>query len=175
MRSKKSIAIGACCLCISGAALAGQTVAYTYDALGRLTQSRVTSGTGSGTTQVFQYDNAGNRMQYQVSGVPGQTPVTLSMTTPVVNETVTGATITVNVGPSSATGTLTLTENGQYLGSTWVSGGQASVIIEGLSKGAQTITASYSGDGSYATQTTSFTIRVQDLGWLPAVLNILLQ
>lgn len=175
MKSKNLAAVGASCLCVSGAAFAAQTVTYTYDALGRLTGSQVTSGSGSGTTQVFQYDNAGNRIAYQVSGVPGQTPVTLSMNSPVVNETPTGATVTINVGASSATGTLTLTENGQYLGSTWVSGGQATVDLQGLAKGTQTITASYSGDGTYATQTTTFTINVQDLSWLPAVLNLLLQ
>lgn len=175
MKSKQFFAIGAGCIWAAGVSHASQTVAYTYDALGRLIESQITSGTGSGTTQVFQYDNAGNRTQYEVSGVPGQTSVALTMNSPVVNETVAGAAITVNVGASSATGTVTLTENGQYLGSTWVSGGQATVVLEGLSKGTQTITASYSGDGTYATQTTIFTINVQDLSWLPAVLDLLLK
>lgn len=175
MKPKLPIAIGACCICATGAAHASQTVAYTYDALGRLTESQIQNGTGSGTTQVFHYDDAGNRTQYQVSGVTGQTPVTLSMMSPVVNQTSSGAGITVNLGAPSASGTLTLTENGVFLGATWVSGGKATVIIEGLAKGAQTVTATYSGDGTYATETMTFTINVQDIGWLPAVLNLLLQ
>lgn len=175
MRSHILLTVGAGCICLSGAALASQTVAYTYDALGRLVQSQVQSGTESGTSQTFTYDAAGNRKQYQVSGVTGQTPVSLSLPTTVVNETPMGANITVNLGSSAATGTLTLTENGVFLGSTWVSGGQAAVVLEGLTKGTQTITATYSGDGTYATQTTTFTVNVQNLGWLPAVLNLLLQ
>ena len=55
MKSKTLIAAGAGYMCVSGIALANQTVAYSYDALGRLIQSQVQSGTGSGTTQVFQY------------------------------------------------------------------------------------------------------------------------
>lgn len=175
MNSKKFMAIGAGCICASGAAHASQAVSYTYDALGRLAESQIQSGPGSGTTQVFQYDAAGNRLQYQVSGVTGQTPVILSMNSSIVNETSTGATITVNLGAPSAGGTMTLTENGVFLGSTWVSGGQASVFLQGLAKGVQTITATYSGDGTYATETTTFTVNVQDLSWLPAVLNLLLQ
>ena len=175
MKSKKLLAVGAGCLCASGAALASQTVGYTYDALGRLVESQTQSGPGNGTTQVFTYDAAGNRTLYQVSGVTGRTPVMLTMSNSVVNETSAGATITVNLGAPSAGGTLTLTENGVFLGSTWVSGGQASVVLQGLAKGVQAITATYSGDGTYGSQTTSFTINVQDLSWLPAVLNLLLQ
>lgn len=175
MKSKQWISVGAGCLCASGIAYAGQTVNYTYDALGRLVQAQVQSGPGAGTTEGYSYDAAGNRKQYQVSGAPGQTPVTLSMGNTIVNETSTGATITVNVGSSSASGTLTLTENGVLLGSTWVANGQASVILQGLTKGKQTVTATYSGDDTYAAQTTTFTINVEDLSWLPAVLNLLLQ
>lgn len=175
MKSKQLLAIGAGWICASGAAHATQTLSYTYDPLGRLTQAQITSGTGSGTTQLFQYDNAGNRQEYTVSGVPGQTPVTLSMTSSIVNVTTVGATLTVNVSNASATGTVTFIENGVFLGSTWVANGQASVIIEGLSNGVHTISATYSGDGTYATQTTTFTIRVQNLSWLPAVLDLLLQ
>lgn len=175
MRSKTLIAVGAGCMCVAGAALATQTVAYSYDALGRLIESQVQSGTGSGTTQVFQYDAAGNRTQYQVTGVTGQTAVTLSMSNTAVNEMQAGGAVTVNLGSSAATGTLTLSENGVYLGSTWVSNGQTTIILQGLTKGSQTITATYSGDGTYAPQTMNFTINVQNLSWLPAVLNQLLQ
>lgn len=102
MRSKQLLAIGAGCICASGAAYATQTVTYAYDALGRLTHSQITTGPGSGTAQVFQYDNAGNRQEYTVSGVTGQTPVTLSMASSIVNVTTTGATLAVNVSNAFA-------------------------------------------------------------------------
>jgi hypothetical protein len=56
-----------------------------------------------------------------------------------------------------------------------VTNGQVSINLQGLPKGAHTITASYSGDGTYAAQTTTFTLKVQDLSWLPAILNLLMQ
>ena len=48
MTSVKWIAIGVCCLW-AGAANSSQTVAYTYDALGRLKQAQVRSGPEAGT------------------------------------------------------------------------------------------------------------------------------
>lgn len=177
MKSKMWMTVAAGCLCASGVAYASQTVNYTYDALGRLVQSQIQSGPGSGTVQAFQYDNAGNRKQYTVTGVTGQTAITLSMPSSIVNvmTAAAGATLTVNVSSPSATGTVTFSENGVFLGSAWVTNGQASVVIEGLAMGVHTIAATYSGDGTYATQTTTFTVRVQNLSWLPAVLNLLLQ
>lgn len=174
MRSKTSMAVGAACMWVSGAAIAGQTVTYTYDALGRLSQSQVQSGPETGATRTFSYDGAGNRTQYSVTGATGQTPLALTMGNTVVTETSAGATITVDLGASSASGTLTLTENGVFLGSTWVANGQASLILEGYPPGSHTITATYSGDGTYATQITTFTIKVTNVGWLPGVLNLLL-
>lgn len=170
MKSKKWISVGAGCLCASGVAYAGQTVTYTYDALGRLVQSQTQGGPGNGTTQVFKFDAAGNRTQYQAL-----VEVALSMNSSTVNLTATGANLTVNVSSPSAGGTVTFSESGTVLGSASVANGKASVIIQGLAKGRQTITVSYSGDGSDTPQTTTFTINVQNLSWLPAVLQLLLQ
>lgn len=170
MKSKSLIAVGAGCLCASGIASASQTVSYTYDALGRLAGTQTQGGPGSGTTQSFQYDSAGNRKQYQ-----SLLQVALSMNSPVVNLTSSGATLRVNINSPSASGTVTFTENGTFLGSTSVANGQASVILVGLSKGTHTITASYSGDSADTSQVTKFTVKVQDLSWLPAVLHLLLQ
>ena len=171
MKSKNWVAVGAGCLCASGIAYASQTVTYTYDALGRLVTSQTQGGPGNGTTQYFHYDPAGNRKNYQ-----SLLQVALSMNNPVVNLTSSGATLTVDLSNPSATGTVTFTENGNPLaGPVSVSGGQATVIIEGLSKGTHTITASYSGDGADTSQVTTFTVKVQDLSWLPAVLQLLLQ
>ena len=170
MKSKNWMAVGAGCLCASGMAYASQTVTYAYDALGRLTQSQTQGGAGSGTTQFFQYDPAGNRKQYQ-----SLLQVALSMNSSVVNLTASGARLTVDISNPSASGTVTYTENGAFLGSASVANGQATVILEGLSKGTHTITASYSGDAADTSQVTTFTVKVQDLSWLPAVLQLLLQ
>ncbi len=153
---------------------AGQTVNYSYDALGRMTQSQVQSGPQSSATEAFQYDPAGNRLQYQVTGSTTDTAVTLSVSNTTVNLSGSGATITVQVSSSTATGVINLTENGVIIGSGWVSNGQASIVVPGYSAGVHSITANYSGDGADATQTTGFTVKVQDLRWLPAVLQLLL-
>jgi hypothetical protein len=162
-------------ICLPAAVYAGQTVTYTYNALGRLVQSQIqTPGPQGGVVQTFQYDRAGNRQTYTVSGAVADTSVTLSMSNSVVNVTSAGAGIMVNVSDSSASGTVTFTENGVFLGSTWVASGVAGVILQGLPTGVHTITATYSGDGTHAPRTTTFTIRVQDIRWLPAVLDLLL-
>ena len=70
--------------------------------------------------------------------------------------------------------TVTFSENGAFLGSAPVYDGQASIVLEGFSLGAHTITVSYSGDSANAPYTYTFTIKVQDLSWLPGVLQILL-
>lgn len=170
MTSRRLLAYSTACLCSWGVVQA-QAVSFTYDALGRLTQVQTPSASGGVITQNFQYDPAGNRATYQ-----RLLPVVLSMTRPIVNLTPSGATLTVDLSNPSATGTVTFTENGNPLaGPVSVSDGKATVIIEGLSKGTQTITATYSGDASDAPQATTFTINVEDLSWLPAVLQLLLQ
>jgi hypothetical protein len=169
-----SIAVGVACLGASAVTYADQTIRYSYDPLGRLTQTQITVGAGSGISQSYVYDPAGNRLSYQVSGSAGEAPVTLGMGG-TVNVTSAGAPVTVSINDSSATGTVTFTENGVYLGSTWISNGSATVILEGFPNGLHTITASYSGDGTHQAQTTTFTVRVQNLLWLPAVLQLLLQ
>jgi len=47
------------------------TIAYTYDALGRLVTTSVTGGPAGGTQTATGFDPAGNRSSYTVSGVPG--------------------------------------------------------------------------------------------------------
>lgn len=171
---RKFVAITAACFCTVEVGRAAETISYSYDALGRLVQVQISGGPANGVLQSYQYDLAGNRTQYQISDSQGQTPVTLSVSNTVANATSTGVALTVNVSGSSPGGIVTFTENGVFLGSAWVIDGQASILLEGFPNGTHTITASYSGDDTHAPQTATFTIKVQDLSWLPAVLDLLL-
>jgi len=157
----------------SGTAVAGQTVTYAYDALGRLTQVNVLAGAGTGIVQNYQYDAAGNRLQQSVTA-PGQTAITLAAASTNVNVTGAGVSLGVTVSGTGTGGTVTFTENGTFLGIASVSGGQAAISLEGFPTGSHSITVTYSGDGSHAPQVSTFTIRVRDLRWLPAVLQLLL-
>jgi YD repeat-containing protein len=158
---------------------AGRRVQKTETASGRLLDSmynqdgRLVLQWEPATLNVTDYIYIGDSLIARVSA--SKTPITLSMSRSVVNVTSTGATLTVDISNPSATGTVTFTENGTFLGSTSVSGGQAIIILEGLSYGGHTITASYLGDGADWAQTTTFTIRAENLSWLPAVLKLLLQ
>jgi len=174
MRSLRSIALFGPCLCVLNAAYATQSVTYAYDALGRLTDVQVTGGPGNGVLQNYQYDAAGNRLQQTVTA-PGQTAVVLSVSNPRANITSSGVTLTVNVSGASAGGTVTFTENGMFIGIGYVMGGQATIDLESYPTGSHSIRATYSGDGTYAPKVDTFTIKVQDLRWLPAVLQLLLE
>lgn len=59
---------------IAGSALANETITYTYDARGRLTQVQVTGGVSNGVQQTYQYDAAGNRTLPQTTGSPNPPP-----------------------------------------------------------------------------------------------------
>lgn len=173
MSSTKAIVMLIAYVCALDATRA-ETTTYSYDAQGRLVQVQTAGGPGSGVTQTYQYDSADNRVQYQVAGSPAQNAVTLSPSGPVVNATSAGVSLTVNVSGSSPSGTVTFTENGVFLGTAWVTGGQASLSLNGFPLGVHSITATYSGDGVNASQTATFSIKVQNLNWLPAVLQLLL-
>jgi len=170
IRWSATLAASTCAWNVAGAA---QTVSYTYDALGRLTQVQVLGGPGTGTTQNYQYDVTGNRLQQTVTA-PGQTPTTLSVSSTTANVTSVGVTLTVNVSGSGAGGTVTFTENGVFLGRASVSNGQSTIILESFPAGVHPITATYSGDGTYQPKVSTFSITVRDLRWLPAVLQLLL-
>ncbi len=154
---------------------AAETLTYTYDARGRLTKVEASGGPGNGAVRAYQFDAAGNRMQFQSTAASGGSAVAITPTGGVANVTSTGVVIGVSItGVGSPSGIVTFTENGVFLGSAFVYANQASVILEGLPTGVHTITASYSGDGSNAPRTFTFTIKVQDLRWLPAVLDLIL-
>lgn len=154
---------------------ASNSTAYTYDALGRLKATQTIGGPSGGMQRSYSYDASGNRTSLQVSGTAGSGAVTITAQGSVANQTSTGVVLGVNIAGSPApTGTMTFTENGLFLGSASVTSGEASVILENFELGTHTITASYSGDGSNAPYSFTFTIKVQNLSWLPAVLQILL-
>ncbi len=105
----------------------------------------------------------GNRTQLQSTAASGGSAVVINPTQSVANVTSAGVVIGVQLsGSGSPSGIVTFTENGLFLGSAFVYANQASLILEGLSTGVHTITASYSGDDSNAPYSHTFTIKVQD-------------
>lgn len=55
---------------VDNAAVAGETVSYTYDALGRLVVARHTGSANNNLEVAPKYDAAGNRLKYVVKGSP---------------------------------------------------------------------------------------------------------
>lgn len=149
---------------VSQASIAG-TTSYQYDALGRL--SVLTEG--SSVIHYF-YDPAGNRTQKQ-SQVGATASITLPSST--VQEHQGSVVLKVNVA-GVTTGTVSFYEGGTFVGSTSVVNGVATVEIIGLARGAHTFTVSYSGDGSHAPNSVTFPIKIVNIDWLPAVLEILM-
>ena len=125
---------------------------------------QTSGGPAAGVIRMYSYDAADN--------ITRKAPVTLSALQTVSNGTSAGAEIGIKIA-GQATGMVTFTENGQFFGSAYVTNGQASVLLEGFARGVHTVTASYAESGVTLFSFT-FTVRVQDLGWLPAVLELLL-
>lgn len=173
MRFFRSITFLAGTLGALSSAFSAQSVTYAYDALGRLTDIQITGGPGSGVLQHYGYDPAGNRLQQNVTA-PGQTVVALTVPSATANITGAGIALTVNVSGAAPGGTVTFTENGMFIGIAYVVGGKATIELESYPTGLHSIRATYSGDGTYAPKVDTFTIKVQDLRWLPAVLQLLL-
>jgi YD repeat-containing protein len=63
---KQIIFLAAVGICTS--ASAAETISYSYDALGRLVETKVVSGTVANTDTKVVYDAAGNRKSYVVTG-----------------------------------------------------------------------------------------------------------
>lgn len=149
---------------------ADETTAYSYDALGRVTSVQVAGGPSDGKQQIYRYDAAGNRTQLVIGDV-----FAFDRSSNVANIVSGGAVIEVSVrGSGALTGTVTFTENGIFLGSTQIFDNTASIFLQGLSLGVHTITVSYSGDDINPPYSRMFTIRVQNLSWLPAVMDLIL-
>jgi hypothetical protein len=108
-----------------------------------------------------------------VSDQGALTVITATRSTVVANNT-RGATLTVQVSGSSPTGTVVFYEGETFLGMATVIDGLASIDVLGLALGSHTITAVYSGDASHSGNTFVFQLKVVNLDWLPAVLDLVL-
>jgi YD repeat-containing protein len=140
-----------------------------YDARGELLAEYTPNGGGKLVEHIYL---GGKRVAQRVS-VQG-TATTVIPTQSTLSVSPGGVSLTVDVSGATSGGTVTFMENGVFLGVTTVQAGQATVILEGLSLGPHTITASYSGSAVYAPSIATFTVQVRDLSWLPAVLDLLL-
>jgi len=106
--------------------LSGETIAYQYDALKRLTSATSTANTGSSTTpwtQTFQYDGFGNLNQ-KVLTVGSGSPVTTSIPVTAATNRLTNAYYDANGNMTSGGGaTLTYDEANRISSSSVSSGG----------------------------------------------------
>lgn len=152
------------CMPLWQQSIAGTTT-YKYDALGRL--ATVTDGAA---VIRYKYDAAGNRREKQVEG-GAATSISLASTAVQRQGSVV---LEVTVGGSSAIGTVSFYENGNLLGMAPVIDGVARVELVGWTLGNHAIVVSYSGDVTNPANSLSIPIKVINLAWLPAVLEILL-
>lgn len=154
---------------------AAESTTYTYDAAGRIKNVQIVGGPNTGVARTYQYDRVGNRKQMVTAGAASGSAMTIGPTSNVANVMSGGVVLAVNVrGNGSPNGVVTFSENGVFLGSAYTFDNQASIFLEGLSLGMHTITVTYSGDGANDPYSRTFTLRVQNLSWLPAVLDLLL-
>ena len=161
---RRAVGTAALLFC-SSVALAG-TTSYQYDALGRI--AVVTEGSA---TVSYSYDAAGNRKH---KATQGGTATSITMPSSTAQEHRGSVVLNVTVGGTSPGGTVSFYEGTTFLGSAPIAGGTATVELIGLSRGSHTITATYSGDVTNAANSVSFPVKVVNLDWLPAVLDILM-
>lgn len=116
---------------------------------------------------------SGKRVAQRTSDANPPTAIAPPRSTVVANRN-RGTTLAVNVGTGSAAGTVSFSSGGTVLGIAYVSNGQASIDVLDLPLGTHTITAVYSGDGTHSGNTITYQIKVVNLDWLPAVIEVLL-
>ena len=148
------------------------TTTYQYDALGRLVT--VTQGTAATT---YTLDPAGNRATKQVSSVT-PTPIAYQPTgtsSGTVLEHKGSVVLTATAGTGSTTGTVTFYDGATVIGTVNVVNGVATLTVSGLLAGPHAITVAYSGDGgSTAPNSVTLQIKILNIDWLPAVMQLLL-
>jgi hypothetical protein len=162
-------------VCAHQSALA-DTTEYAYDALGRLTSVQIVGGVLDGAAQSFQYDLAGNRLQKQTLEATNPQSTVVVPATPTLNIMGGGsATLVLIVGDSLATGSISVTIDDVYVGTATVVNGTAEIQFQGAAPGNHNIRAIYTGDANNAPTTSVFVVKVQDLSWLPVILNLILE
>jgi len=151
-------------------AQAGST-SYGYDALGRLVKVEVTTAQSS-MRQSYQYDAADNRIgsRRTTAGSAGIIPV--GNTLNLVGNSVT---LSVSVGGPIAGGMVSFYFNDVFAGTAPVINGMAEIVFQGMTPGTYTVRAVYTGDGHYDPAINQFNVKLLNLAWLPAVLDLLLQ
>jgi YD repeat-containing protein len=151
----------------SGAA----TTVYQYDALGRLTT------VSQGTTQTsYGYDLAGNRSgnSGKISSSITPTPISFAPSGS-IQEHKGNVVLTASVGNSSTSGVVSFYDGSTLVGSAVLSNGVATLTVTNLSAGTHTITVAYAGSGSTPANSIAMQVRIVNIDWLPAVLQLLLQ
>jgi hypothetical protein len=101
--------------CAAVPASAADTTTYTYDALGRLTQSQVSGGVRSGVQQTYQHDAAGNRVYRNVLGPTSPRPSTVTAPSAVISAMGPSAALVANVAGTAPTGTVTFSIDGMVV------------------------------------------------------------
>jgi hypothetical protein len=163
----------ACVALLWAAASSAETTTFKYDALGRLTHVDIAGGAMDGVRRTFQYDPAGNRTASNTrSWVP--TPIKPTSTTLVFMGT-SDVVLTATIGDSGTGGTVSFWVNESFAGTTQVVNGVATIRFQQMAPGTYTVRAEYSGDAQHVANTFTFTAKVQNLSWLPALLDLILQ
>jgi len=131
---------------------------YSYEVNGNVTSASQLYGPGTYTLTVIftpndgiDYTTATTSTTFTVTKATPTIPVTSSMDPSPAG---TSVTLTATL-PSTATGTVTFLDGATTLGSATVSSGVASITTNLLSVGNNSITATYSGDGNYASVTST--------------------
>ncbi len=70
----RRLCIGAGALLLAGPALGSETVAYTYDAKGRLVKVEHSGSVNDGVKTEYEYDKADNRTRKKTTGAAGPPP-----------------------------------------------------------------------------------------------------
>ena len=74
MKRGQKATLAAAALTLATQAVAGETVTYSYDALGRLVGTSTAGSVNNGLSVSTGYDPAGNRCHYSVAGAGGAPP-----------------------------------------------------------------------------------------------------
>jgi len=155
-------------------ATADETVTYTYNALGRVTDMSTSGGVANGVRQKFSYDSGGNLTFQQTFGPLSPRSVAISPTTTNVAAMGSSTRFAVTLSGASPGGSVTFRIDERYVGSAVINNGRASIRVTGLGPGTYTVTATYAGDISNDPVKYTYTVKVRDLSWLPAVLELML-